>query len=75
MDRIHYAIVEAQAGISGGTGDAAETARATARLADLIRRLKQRADAICLTADGVVPLDLGCPSSREALLGLAGAAR
>jgi hypothetical protein len=28
----------------------------------------------CLTADGVVPLNLGCPSSREALLGPAGAA-
>ncbi len=51
----------------------------TARLswrADLVRRLKQpeRADSICLTADEVVPLDLGCPSSREALLGPAGAA-
>ena len=77
MDPIHSATMNAQAGISGGTGDAADTARVTARLsrrADLVRRLKQRADSICLTADGVVPLDLGCPSSREALLGPAGAA-
>jgi hypothetical protein len=29
---------------------------------------------MCLTADGVVPLGLGSPSSREALLGPAGAA-
>jgi hypothetical protein len=49
------------------------TARLSRR-ADLVQRLKQRADLICLTADGVVPLDLGCPSSREALLGPAGAA-
>ncbi len=33
-----------------------------------------RADSIRLTADGVVPLDLTCPSSREALLGPAGTA-
>ncbi|MFM9151927.1 MAG: hypothetical protein ACKOPU_06645, partial [Candidatus Planktophila sp.] len=77
VDPIHRAIMEAQAGISGGTGDAAETARVTARLrrrADLVRSLKQKADSICLTADGVVPLDLGCLSSREARLGPAGAA-
>ena len=36
--------------------------------------VKRRADSIRLTADGVVPLDLTCPSSREALLGSAGAA-
>ena len=69
--------MEAQAGISGGTGDAAETACVTARLrrrADLVRSLKQKADSICLTADGVVPLDLGCLSSREAQLGPASAA-
>jgi len=77
VDPIHRAIMEAQAGISGGTGDAAETARVTARLrrrADLVRSLKQKADSICLTADGVVPLDLGCLSSREARLGPAGTA-
>ena len=43
-------------------------------LADQLLILKQRADSIHLTADGVVPLDLTCPSSREALLGSAGAA-
>ena len=77
VDPIHCAIMEAQAGISGGTGDAAETACVTARLrrrADLVRSLKQKADSICLTADGVVPLDLGCLSSREAQLGPASAA-
>jgi ribonuclease HI len=77
MDSIHSAMMEARASISGGTGDAAETARVTARLrrrADRVRSLKQRADSICLTADGVVPLDLGCPSSREAQLGPAGTA-
>jgi hypothetical protein len=36
--------------------------------ADQVRLLKRRADSICLTADGVVPLDLTCPSSRDALL-------
>ena len=56
----------AQAGTSGGTGDSRETAR--------IRILKHRLDAIRLTTDGVVPLDLACASSREALLGPAGAA-
>jgi hypothetical protein len=67
----------AQAGISGGTGDPRETARHTARLrqrADIIRMLKHRLDAFCLTTDGVVPMDLACASSREALLGPAGAA-
>jgi hypothetical protein len=55
MDRIHCAMMEARAGISGGTGDAAETARVTARLRkreDLVRSLKQRADSIFLTVDG-----------------------
>ncbi len=77
MDPIHSAMMEAQSCTSGGTVDAAETARVTARLrrrADPVRRLKQRADWICLTADGVVPLDLRCPSSPEALLGPAGTA-
>ena len=41
---------------------------------DQLLILKRRADSIRLTADGVVPLDLTCPSSREALLGPAGAA-
>ncbi len=67
----------AQAGISRGTGDPRETARHTACLrerADTIRTLKLRLDAIHLSTDGVVPLDLGCASSPEALLGQAGAA-
>ncbi len=67
----------AQAGISGGTGDPRETARHTARLrqrADTISTLKLRLDAIRLNTDGVDPLDLGYASSREALLGPAGAA-
>ena len=51
----------------------AEGAAMRAR-ADQLRLLKRRADSIRLTADGVVPLDLTCPSSREALLGSAGAA-
>ncbi len=39
-----------------------------------MRGLKQRLDSIHLTTDGVVPLDLGCLSSREARLGPVGAA-
>jgi hypothetical protein len=39
-----------------------------------MRGLKERLDSICLTADGVVLLDLGCLSSREARLGPVGAA-
>ena len=41
---------------------------------DLMRGMKQRLDSIRLTADGVVPLDLGCLSSREARLGPVSAA-
>jgi hypothetical protein len=40
----------------------------------MVLRLKQKVDSIYLIADGVVPLDLACPSSLEALLGPAGAA-
>ena len=36
--------------------------------------LKRRLEGIRLTADGVVPLDLSCPSAREAVLGPAGKA-
>ena len=36
--------------------------------------LKRRLDSIRLTEDGVVPLDLSCPSAREAALGPAGPA-
>jgi hypothetical protein len=59
-DPIHEALMAAQAGTSGSTGESRETAR--------IRILKHRLDAIRLTTDGVVPLDLACASSREALL-------
>jgi hypothetical protein len=41
---------------------------------DLMRGLKQRLDSIRLTADGVVPFDLGCLSSREERLGPVAAA-
>jgi len=61
-DPIHEALMAAQA----GTSNSRETAR--------IRILKHRLDDIRLTTDGVVPLDLACASSREALLGPAGAA-
>jgi hypothetical protein len=59
------------------TVDLAEPAQITGRLgqrADGVRELKRRADSIRLTADGLVPLDLTCPSLREALLGPTGAA-
>ena len=75
--RVRLEMREAEAGIFGGTGDPAETSRITARLknrADQVRALKRRADSIRLTADGVVPLDVTCPSSREALLGPTGSA-
>jgi hypothetical protein len=76
-DRICDAMTEANVGLGGGTGGAATTARKGALLrrpGDGIRGLKQRLDSIHLTADGVVPLDLDCHSSREALLGPAAAA-
>ena len=65
--------VEANSGIV----DLAETARINGSLehrADGVRELKRRADSIRFTADGVVPLDLTCLSSREALLGPTSAA-
>ena len=76
-DRICDAMTEAHVGLGAGTGGAATTAQEGALLrrpADVIRGLKQRLDSIHLTADGVVPLDLDCHSSREALLGPAAAA-
>jgi hypothetical protein len=57
----------------GNRADSAEGAVTRAR-ADQVRLLKRLANSIRLTADGVVPLDLPCPSSREALLGPAGTA-
>jgi hypothetical protein len=68
---------ELQVCIEGHGGDPAESGLIRARMRkreDMVQRLKQKADSICLTADGVVPLDLACPSSREALLGPVGAA-
>ncbi len=53
----------------GNSEDAVMRARS-----DQVRSLKRRADSIRLTADGVVPLDLTCPSSRVALLRPAGTA-
>ncbi len=38
------------------------------------RPLRRRANSISLSANEVVPLDLACPSLREALLGPAGTA-
>jgi len=76
-DRAHLHLQETAAGISGGTGDPAETERVLAGLrkrGERVRALKERADSIRLTADGVIPLNMACPSSREALLGQAGAA-
>jgi hypothetical protein len=70
-------MMEALVCIGGHAGDPAETGRIRARLRtreDMVQRLKQKADSICLTAEGVVPLDLACPSSWEALLGPAGSA-
>jgi hypothetical protein len=57
----------------GSSADSANGAVMRAR-ADQVRLLKRRADSIRLTADGVVPLDVTCPSSREALLGPTGSA-
>ncbi len=53
------------------SADSEEGAVMRAR-ADQVRWLKRRAYSICLTVDGVVPLNLTCLSSREALLGPAG---
>jgi hypothetical protein len=55
------------------SANSAEGAVMRAR-ADQVRLLKRQANSIGLTADGIVPLDLTCPSSREALLRLAGTA-
>jgi hypothetical protein len=57
----------------GSSADSADGAVMRAR-ADQVRLLKRLAGSIRPTADGVVPLDLTCPSLREALLGLAGMA-
>ncbi len=56
-DPIHAAMMEEQVFVGGGAGDPAETGSIRARLRkreDMVRRLKQKANSICLTADGVV---------------------
>ncbi len=71
--------VQAGPGLFGGSCDQAETTQIIARLkqkADPVHALKQLEVSIRLTADGMAPLDLTCPSLRETLrlLGPAGAA-
>ena len=44
------------------------------RSMELDNRLTRRLELITLTADGVIPLDLSCLSSREAVLGPVGPA-
>ncbi len=66
-------MMEAHIGLGGSACGVAGTARVASRLrqrADLTRGLKQPLDSIRPTAD----VSLACPSSREALLGPAGAA-
>ncbi len=73
---MHAAMMEAQVCIGGHVGNPTETGSIRAWLRkreDMVRRLTQEAYSICLTADGVVPLDLACLSSLEALLGPASA--
>ncbi len=67
--------MEAQVGLGGSAGSVAETLRVRERLtrrAELVHPLKRRLERLQLTADGVVPLDRSCLSSREAVLGPAG---
>ncbi len=58
----------------GGNSENSEEGAVLRALADQVWLLKLLADSVRLTANGVVPLDLTCPSSREALLGPAGTA-
>ena len=70
-------MMEAQVGLRGSAGSAAETMRVRKRLKrcmEFINRLTRRLESIPLTADGVIPLDLSCLSSREAVLGPVGPA-
>ena len=53
----------------------AETMRVRKRLKqrmESINRLTRRLESIQLTADGAIPLDLSCLSTREAVLGPVG---
>jgi len=74
-DSIHREMMEAQVGLGFSAGSVAETLRVSERLtrrAELVSGLKRRLERLQLTADGVVPLDPSCLSSREAVLGPAG---
>ena len=78
-DSIHLQMMEAQVGLGGSAGSASETMRVRKRLKrrmESINRLTCRLELITLTrtADGVIPLDLSCLSSREAALGPVGPA-
>ncbi len=69
--------MEAQVGLGFSAGSVAETLRVRERLtqrAELVSGLKRRLKRLHLTADGVVPLDPSCLSSREAVLGPVGPA-
>ena len=69
--------MEAQVGLEGSAGSAAESTLVRKRLKrrmEFINRLTRRLESIPLTADGVVPLDLSCLSSREVVLGPVGPA-
>ena len=70
-------MMEAQVGLGGSAGSAVETIRVRKRLKrsmELGNRLTRRLELITLTTDGVIPLDLSCLSSREAVLGPVGPA-
>ena len=76
-DSIHLQMMEAQVGLGGSAGSVSETMRVRKRLKrrmESINRLTRRLELITLTADGVIPLDLSCLSSREAALGPVGPA-
>ena len=69
-DSIHREMIEAQVGLGGSAGSVAETLRVSERLtqrAESVSGLKRRLERLHLTADGVVPLDSSCLSSREAV--------
>ena len=76
-DSIHLQMMGAQVGLGGSAGSAVETIRVRKclkRSMELGNRLIRWLELITLTADGVIPLDLSCLSSREAVLGPVGPA-
>ncbi len=76
-DSIHLQTIEAQVGLGDSAGSVSETIRVRERLtrrAVIVSGLKRVLERIQLTADGVVPFDLTCLSSQEAVLGPAGSA-